>query len=130
MKPDTEIGAFEPAERPENPEPKTRNPEPVTGNSKLVTGNSPDPLPEFCHYHDNGCELASSCLNCPFPQCLYDQPRGRQHWLKKLRAREMAKLFASRGKDLKELADMFGVSRRTVQRALKIARAEKEPRNE
>ena len=23
--------------------------------------------PEYCHYRDNGCDLADSCLNCPLP---------------------------------------------------------------
>jgi hypothetical protein len=33
--------------------------------------------PEFCHYKDEGCEYAASCLACPFPQCLYEEPRAR-----------------------------------------------------
>ncbi len=80
--------------------------------------------PEYCHYRDEGCELADSCLHCPLPQCIYDQPRGRQRWLKKLRAKEMARLFTTKGKGIKELAEMFGVSQRTVQRALKVAQDE------
>ena len=75
--------------------------------------------PEYCHYRDEGCEFAGSCLNCPFPRCIYDEPGGKQHWLKKLRAREMARLFTTEGRGIKELALMFGVSQRTVQRALK-----------
>ncbi|MFC1846997.1 hypothetical protein ACFLYS_02940 [Chloroflexota bacterium] len=27
---------------------------------------------EYCHYKDEDCELAISCLNCPFPGCIYD----------------------------------------------------------
>ncbi len=77
--------------------------------------------PEYCHYRDDGCELAESCLSCPFPKCIYDEPGGKQRWLKRLRAREMARLFATEGKEVKQLALMFGVSQRTVQRALKIA---------
>ncbi len=75
--------------------------------------------PEYCHYQDEGCELSDSCLHCPFPQCIDEEPGGRQHWLKKLRNREIAKLFSSGGKEAKELALMFGVSKRTIQRALK-----------
>jgi len=85
--------------------------------------------PEYCHYQDDGCELAtaylgykSSCLNCPFPKCIYDQPRGRQHWLKRQRDREIVRLFNVEGKRVKELALSFGVSQRTVQRALKRAK--------
>ncbi len=89
-----------------------------------VTEIESDLPPEYCHYRDEGCELADSCLHCPLPQCIYDQPRGRQRWLKKLRAKEMARLFTTKDKGIKELAEMFGVSQRTVQRALKIDRDE------
>ena len=74
--------------------------------------------PEFCRYRDEGCDLAASCLNCPFPQCVYEQPGGRQHWLKMIRNREIVRQFTKEGKKIKELALMFGVSTRTVQRAL------------
>jgi hypothetical protein len=74
--------------------------------------------PEFCHYRDEGCEYSVSCLACPFPQCLYDEPRGRQHWLKDLRNKEIKRLFAG-GWKIRELAPLFGVSQRTIQRALK-----------
>jgi len=81
----------------------------------------PDLPPEYCRYRDEGCDLSGSCLNCPFPNCVYEEPGGRQHWVKELRAREMARLFATKGKSVKELALIFGVSQRTVQRVLKVA---------
>lgn len=74
--------------------------------------------PEYCRYRDEGCELADSCLHCPFPGCIYDQPGGKRRWLKRLRDREMVRLFTTEGKGIKELARGFGVSQRTVQRAL------------
>ena len=77
--------------------------------------------PEYCHYRDEGCDLADSCLNCPFTGCIYDEPGGMQRWLKRLRAREMARLVTTEGKGIKELAVTFDVSQRTVQRALKVA---------
>lgn len=80
--------------------------------------NESDLLPEYCQYKDEGCDLADSCLNCPFPQCIYEQPRGRQRWLKKLRDKEIVRLFTGEGKGVRELASMFGVSARTIQRAL------------
>jgi len=80
-----------------------------------------DLLPEYCHYRDEGCELADSCLNCPFTECVYDEPGGKRRWLKRMRAREMARLYMIKGRGIKELAMMFGVSQRTVQRALKLA---------
>lgn len=78
--------------------------------------------PEYCHYRDEGCEVADSCLNCPFPKCIYDEPGGRKHWLKRQRDREIIRLFNAEGKGVKELASMFGLSQRTVQRALKRAK--------
>ena len=75
--------------------------------------------PEYCHYHDEGCEFADSCLNCPLPMCVLDVPRGRQRFLKRRRASEMARLSTEEGKGTRELAQIFGVSQRTVQRTLK-----------
>ena len=86
-----------------------------------IDGSMLDLPPEYCHYRDEGCEFASSCLNCPLPKCVYDEPGGGQHWRKKLRDREMTRLFSRGGKGIKELALMFGISQRTAQRALKRA---------
>ena len=77
-----------------------------------------DLRPEYCRYQDEGCEYAKACLDCPFPQCLYDEPRGRQRWLKELRNKEINRLFEA-GRKVRELAVLFDVSDRTVQRALK-----------
>lgn len=78
--------------------------------------------PEFCHYQDKGCEFADFCLDCPFSECLYAQPGGRQRWLKTLRDEAVLRMFTIRGKTVKDLALMFGVSRRTIQRILKQAK--------
>ena len=77
-----------------------------------------DLKPEFCHYQDEGCEFAQSCLECPFSRCLYDEPGGRHHWMKELRNKEINKLFRS-GRKVKELAELFEVSQRTINRAIK-----------
>ncbi|MCJ7605799.1 MAG: helix-turn-helix domain-containing protein [Dehalococcoidales bacterium] len=77
-----------------------------------------DLQPEFCHYRDEGCDFATACLDCPFPQCLYEIPRGRQRWVKQGRNTEIIRLF-SQGWKVKELAVLFGISQRTVQRSLK-----------
>ncbi len=79
----------------------------------------PDLPPEYCHYQDKGCEFSDSCLNCPLLRCIYDESGGRQRQLKKFRDMEMARLFTTEGKEVKELALRFDISQRTVQRALK-----------
>lgn len=93
-----------------------------------LTNTELDLPPEYCRYRDNGCEFADSCLNCPFPECIYAQPGGKQRWLRGLRDEEVIRLFTTQGKGVKELALMFGVSRRTIQRILKRARDESAPK--
>ena len=78
-----------------------------------------DLLPEQCHYRDEGCELASSCLNCPFPECVLDEPGGKRKFLQEQRNSEIARLFDKEKKSVKELAHLFNLSVRTIQRALK-----------
>ena len=81
--------------------------------------------PEFCQYHDAGCEFSKSCLNCHLPVCVYDEPGGKQALLKRRRAAEMARLFTQEGKSIEELAQIYEVSTRTVHRALKVAFGDK-----
>jgi hypothetical protein len=50
-----------------------------------------DLLPEYCHYRDEGCELAASCLNCPFPECIFEQPGGKRRLLMEQRNNEIAR---------------------------------------
>ena len=75
--------------------------------------------PEYCQYQDEGCEFSGQCLNCPLPTCVYEEPGGKQRFVKRHRALEMVRLHRREGKTVRELAVMFGVSVRTVQRALK-----------
>jgi AraC-like DNA-binding protein len=63
------------------------------------------------------------------PVCVYDEPGGKQRLLKRRRAAEMARLFTREGKNIGELAQIFGVSNRTVQRALKEAFGDTTRRN-
>ena len=71
--------------------------------------DAPDLLPEYCRYPDEGCEFAHSCLDCPFPRCIYDEPGGKQRFVKDLRNKEILRLYNS-GKEIKELAITFSVS--------------------
>jgi len=77
-----------------------------------------DSLPEEFPYEDEGCELWPHCLNCPFPYCIKEEPWGKERFLKRRRAERMMELKRE-GKSVKELARIFEVSPRTVQRALK-----------
>lgn len=84
-------------------------------------------LPEEVEWRDEGCEVYSACLECPLPRCLEEVPRGRQRLKVRLRAARMAELRRE-GKSVAAIAGLFGVSIRTVQRALKEARPARRPR--
>jgi len=77
-----------------------------------------DLLPEEFPYEDRGCDMAPSCLSCPFPKCLEEEPWGKQKFSKRRRDERMVELRGE-GKSVEEIAGMFGVSKRTVCRALK-----------
>ena len=77
-----------------------------------------DLLPEEVVWRDEGCELFPACLNCPLSRCVEEEPRGRQKLRKSVRAKRMAELRQN-GNSTAEIAKSFGVSTRTVQRALK-----------
>jgi len=85
-----------------------------------------DLLPEEFPYEDKGCELFFSCLNCPFPDCLKEEPWGKERFLKSRRAERMLELKRD-GKSVKEIARIFEVSPRTVQRWLKVVEAASPP---
>ena len=87
--------------------------------SELRTEN--DYLPEHHRYRDEGCELAPSCLHCPLPRCIYDEPGGKQERRRRRRNEEIQRLFDSQRKDIDELAQRYGVSRRTIYRILRRA---------
>ena len=77
--------------------------------------------PEFCTYKDEGCSLAPSCLNCPFPRCFEDKPLDRQKWSIERRDREIIRKYR-RGLKMKRLALHFNISLRTVKRVIREAK--------
>jgi len=74
------------------------------------------------NWKDTGCGLHSLCLECPFPRCLEEKPRGKQQARLKLRALAMRNMRHS-GNSVRDVAKAFGVSIRTVQREMKRRRA-------
>ena len=78
-----------------------------------------DLLPEHLHYKDEGCQMSPSCLACPLASCVYDTPHGKQVLLKRRRNDEMARLYREEHLSDMEMARLFKVRTRTVQRVLK-----------
>lgn len=76
-----------------------------------------DVPPEYLTYTDEGCDLAPACLECPLPQCVHDAPEMTRYYANRDRNREIAARRRA-GESVAVLAAEYGVSRRTVYRAV------------
>ena len=81
-----------------------------------------DAVPEFYHYEDTGCEVSPSCLNCPLPQCKYDDPDWFQRHRRFARDLRMWSTIQLEGLSAQEAADRFSVTVRTVFRIIQRCR--------
>jgi hypothetical protein len=81
-----------------------------------------DALPEYMDYADTGCDLYPSCLGCPLPRCRYEEPGGAAAMLRGGRDASILRLAAQDGLSVDRLAEMFGLSRRTIFRVLRTGR--------
>ncbi len=72
-------------------------------------------------YADHGCSYAPSCLTCPFEVCRYDRGFAGNRVSKAMsrvdRDRQIT-MMRARGMQIEEIAEVFGVSGRTVARIL------------
>jgi len=80
-----------------------------------------DALPEHTQYADTGCDVHPNCLTCPLVRCRYDEPGGVRRVYSEDRDRAIVRAHGE-GAPLDAIARRFGVSRRTVFRALARAR--------
>ena len=80
-------------------------------NDKSVT------VGEYGNWRDTGCQLHPSCLSCPLERCIEEVPRGKQRLRLDSRAGAMSEL-RRQGCTARQVAAAFGVSIRTVQRAM------------
>ncbi|MEO6397892.1 MAG: HTH domain-containing protein [Tepidiformaceae bacterium] len=81
-----------------------------------------DALPEYVDWADTGCDLYTSCLNCPLPRCRYDDPGGAPAMLRTGRDEAILRYASQEDVSIDNLAEMFGLSRRTIFRVLKRSR--------
>jgi len=85
--------------------------------SRQVIKVRADALPEYTRYRDDGCDIHPHCLTCPLPRCRYDEPGGLRGLLNAYRDRQIVEL-RQRGIPVDELAQRFGLSRRSIFRVL------------
>ncbi len=70
-----------------------------------------DSLPEGTVYHDKGCSISPSCLECPLAVCRYDDRELRRRNLhRKIQEMRAAKFSVA------SVAQHFGLSIRTIYR--------------
>ena len=74
-------------------------------------------LPENTVYRDTGCDLASSCLECPLALCKYDDPNRERFDQNVMRDTEIMRLFAE-GLKVSAIASIVNISSRTVYRVI------------
>jgi AraC-like DNA-binding protein len=68
------------------------------------------------YYHDQGCYIAPCCLTCPLSVCIEEVPGGPNGpAYKYLEIRTFAE---GRAISMEEIGEVFGVSSKTVKRAL------------
>ena len=73
--------------------------------------------PEYTRYSDTGCELYPYCLECPLPYCAQEVPGGVNK-VKLSKRNERIVAQAEKGKTARQIAPLFGISVRSVQRIL------------
>lgn len=78
-----------------------------------------DALPEYTDYADTGCDLYPSCLHCPLPRCRYEEPGGAAAMIRTGRDASILRMADQQDMSVDRLAEMFGLSRRTIFRVLR-----------
>jgi hypothetical protein len=91
-------------------------------NAELELPSRVDALPEHTAYEDRGCDLYTSCLSCPLPRCRYEEPGGAAAMIRTGRDATILRLAREDGVSVDRLAQMFGLSRRTIFRVLRAPR--------
>lgn len=90
--------------------------------SATAVKSSADQAAEYYHYEDTGCEVSSSCLNCPLPQCKYDDPVWFQRHRRLTRDLRVWSTMQSERLTADEAAQRFSVTVRTIFRITRRCR--------
>ena len=74
---------------------------------------------EDSNYFDTGCKYSPTCLNCPLPICIYDDPNFFKNFIKESRDKSIFQDY-EKGMSVKELSIKYEVCIRTIQRSIKL----------
>lgn len=78
--------------------------------------------PSIDHYADTGCEVARTCLECPLSRCKFDDMAWFTTYRRLARDFRVAAAIHSEGLSIKEAAQRFSVTPRTIFRILNRCR--------
>lgn len=70
------------------------------------------------YYADTGCEVASSCFDCPLPKCKHDMTEGKQEAARNQTRNALVRKISAAGASPQQIAKVSGMSERNVQRIL------------
>ena len=95
-----------------------------------IPSGSIEPEGRFDSYEDTGCHLHPSCLKCPRPICIYDEPKSRRNETNRAVStgafnRMKVKAMLMDGiTNANVIAETLGMSRRTVYNHLRRLKRE------
>lgn len=78
--------------------------------------------PGIDYYADNGCEVAHTCLECPLSRCKFDDMAWFTAYRRLARDFRIADAIHSEGLSVREAAQRFSVTPRTIFRVLNRCR--------
>ncbi|MEE2880527.1 MAG: transposase family protein [Chloroflexota bacterium] len=90
--------------------------------TKFYSPHTTDIVPEFIHYEDTGCEVSQACLNCPLPQCKYDDPAWFQRHQRLIKDLKVLTVMRLENLTVEETAEHFSVTVRTIFRIMRRCR--------
>ena len=88
----------------------------------IISSPGLDAVPEFYHYEDTGCEVSGACLDCPLPQCKYDDPAWFQRNRRLARDFKIWSVMQQHDLTVEETAERFEVTVRTIFRIMRRCR--------
>jgi len=77
----------------------------------------------YTHPPDTGCEVAPKCLECPLPQCRWDDPAGYYRQMRQQKDARILEEMKQRNLSVDEVAMLFGVTTRTIFRVSRRCKA-------
>ncbi len=91
---------------------------------KVIAMSNPpvDDRPEYLHYEDEGCEVATKCLQCLLPRCKYDDPDWYRVTTRMMADVAKLKIMQADNLTIAMAADRFQITPRTVFRVLRRCR--------